>query len=188
MKLFDALWPRPIEHETDYREAEQFKLDWSPKEERKYAWVPEYAEQLYRLHDERFRDLDAKADAIIRYLGGGTGLVAIVVLANPSRAAAPVLIALLFSVVCSITAMVIAAVARNPKSSYLPPTVEGAIRYEEHYGESSKQEFLGQWHLTCVGLRLVCEHKARQVHWATVMFIVTLVFLFFSFVVAFATA
>src|SRR5262245_1635135 len=71
-----------IEEDPDYASAVAFNAKFTPKEGKNYGWVLTYAEQNYKRLEGAFNDLDAKADNIIKYLGGGLGLLGLLSLAT----------------------------------------------------------------------------------------------------------
>src|SRR5207249_532630 len=65
------------DHHEAYKKAELFcKTPWVRKTW-DYSWVRDYAKERLKQFDQNFDSLDGKADSIIKYLGGGTGIIAI---------------------------------------------------------------------------------------------------------------
>ncbi|WP_144971105.1 hypothetical protein [Bremerella volcania] len=142
----------------------------------RYTWVVQYAKDMYQQLNRVDEQLDSKADSIIRYLGGGASLITggILFTASQGSFSAPVVISALIPIGCAIFAMAVAVRARRPTQSKLPPTIDGAFKYANYYDEKSDAEgdgsllpsevyFAMQWHLTCAGLRIRTEMKARFV-------------------------
>jgi hypothetical protein len=74
--------PQYIEKAEAHKRAVEFMHESTAKDGVEYKWVWEYAKELWELRSKVFNVLDDKADGIIKYLGGGTGLFAIGLLAK----------------------------------------------------------------------------------------------------------
>jgi hypothetical protein len=135
-----------------------------------YAWVAEYAKTLWAYREASYKTLDEKADSIIKYLGGGTGLFAIGVLSKIDVKNAHIAAFALFPLLAGIVAVFLAIYARIPMFAPDPTDIKTA---KEIYadGRGSKEEaiaaFLGQWHYLCECLAMVNDKKAFVVMCAT---------------------
>ena len=165
--------PDKILEHNDYQRAVEFKEGFTPKEGCDYKWIWSYAEQLLERLETTYRELDGKADSIIRYLGGGVGLLTIGAIASISKDNAFVVGWTIPSFLTALAAIWCAARARTPSSTQIPPPIDGAIKYAEAYSEEAQSTFLAQWHLVCVGARIAILAKASYVQWATGLFFVT---------------
>lgn len=74
---WDRWLPRPsdIRSDPDYQVAHDFKDSYEPSDGVDYKWVSTYARETYDRFEQANQNLDAKAESIIKLLGGGTGLV-----------------------------------------------------------------------------------------------------------------
>jgi hypothetical protein len=166
-----------IDKHADYLKAIEFTVRFQPLEGKDYEWVWDYAEELYRRLDSAYKELDDKADALIKYLGGGTGLFTLLAIATIPREKAPVLLWALPSLIAALVATALAAWARKPGETMVPPTVEDAIKYIHGPDAQPQIAYLGQWHLTCIGVRIAVGKKAWKVGWATWLYVVALALL-----------
>ncbi|MFO0967739.1 MAG: hypothetical protein U0793_19430 [Gemmataceae bacterium] len=174
------IWPPDVrlrEH-PDYVAAkkynESFELEADPSQ---YGWVHAYAKAEYDRLEKRFDILDEKADSIIKYLGGGTALIAIGSLATLTRENAIMPLFLIPSVLCALVAVVFAVSARNPTDTDQPPPVRGAVLYVSSYGDKSEAMFLGQWNQACEGMARAIHTKADKIQRASVWYMAALAFL-----------
>src|SRR5690606_4594021 len=103
-----------------------------------------------------------KADAIIKYLGGGTAAVTLGTLAavGPNNAWIPLL--LLPSLVFALWSIYLALRVRQPTDVPSPPHVTTAIKYANAYGSQAEATFIALWHLCCEGIAFVNGRKARK--------------------------
>lgn len=163
------VWQRGRDHTVDYQnhpsylDAERFKQKFEPKDGCDYTWALDYAKESYQRLDQTFRYLDEKADAIIKYLGGGTAVVTVAALATVNHYSAWLPILLLPSLVFALAAIALANAARRPRTHPSPPPITEVINYAEAYNDKAEATFLGLWHLCCEGLDLVNALKAKRV-------------------------
>jgi len=159
--------------------AEAFKSSYDPSPAASHDWVYEYATAAYERSAKAFDKLDDKASDIIKYLGGGTGLLTIAALANMRAENAGIIAWSLPAFASAIVAIYYAIMARKPNDTVEPPSVEVACRYAEHHGQAdgpddiaaakdrAKAKFLGEWHVAVVGMDLAVTQKAGRVRFAT---------------------
>lgn len=128
-----------------------------------FAWVKEHAKaKLEEAHSE-FEILDNKADSIIKYLGGGTAIVAIGTLANTNRFNAWLVLLLVPSLVLAIRAIYYATKARMPIAVTKLPSVQSAIEYAKYHAVQAEDRFLPTWQVACIGMETVLALKAEYV-------------------------
>ena len=172
---------------ADEAAARAFMNSSAAKEGVEYEWVYEYAKSLWAHRLTVWRMLDEKADAIIRYLGGGTGIFALGVLAKidaSNRYLAEWALPALF--IASI-AVFLAMWARRPMDYPLLPSVENAKDYADEHKEDAKAAFIGQWHLANEKARLSCARKERWISWAAFLAYIALVLLLLPVIVGICT-
>jgi hypothetical protein len=163
------VWQRWCGRSIDYQnhptflDAEKFSQNFEPKDGCDYKWAIEYAKESYQQLDHAFRYLDEKADAIIKYLGGGTAVITVAALATVNRYNAWLPILLLPSFGCALAAIALANAARRPRTHPGPPPITEAINYAEAYSDKAEATFLGLWHQCCEGLHIANTAKAGLV-------------------------
>ena len=175
MKRFWKTLSAGFTNHPDYKAAMKFKETFEPKVEHDYSWVLNYAESIYSRLETTFRELDSKADSIIKYLGGGGGLLTLGAIAGVSQQEISSMTYLILwgipPAVFAMVSIVFAAIARSPTRTHHPPSVEGAVKYAEHFKDKSAEAaFLGQWHVTCEGMRLAAQRKSWWVKYSTLGF------------------
>jgi hypothetical protein len=162
--------------ERDYLAAMKFKTVFAPDKEQDYKWVIQHAKDLYAGMHSAFNDLDSKADAIIKYLGGGATFVTIAALLTVTPDTAPVLYFLGFAFALAIASIWFAMKARQPTAIPSPPSLEDAAKYVAFFKEHAESAYVvGIWHPCCVGLRVKNGEKASNVTRAGKFFIASLV-------------
>ena len=172
--------PRYVRDAAAHEQAVEFMHQFQPKEQVDYGWVLEYAKIVWAERTAEFTSLDNKADAIIKYLGGGLGLFAVGVLAKIDPNNAYLVLWTLPAIVCAISSVFCAAWSRKPTETPTPPPIEAAILYAEGEGDKpgesirSRAAFLGQWNLVSEDHRIVNEMKAVWLERATWLYCVAL--------------
>lgn len=184
LKWANKVLPTRIHDDPAYQKAHEFKDTYSPKEGVNYDWIQDYARLIYDRFNQADELLDAKAESIIKLLGGGTGLLTLGAILNLSKLGLPAGIGLGISLLLALVAIAIAAWARVPRQTFLPPSVAWALKYADSYGDAAPSKFLAQWHLACEGIRLAVRVKARGVKVATGFAFAALVALTLSFFIA----
>jgi hypothetical protein len=81
VKLFDWLsgeyFRRQLNSNPSYLQSVQFAQTYIPQSARKYGWVSKTALDEYRRMEGHIDALERKADSLIKYLGGSSGLIAL---------------------------------------------------------------------------------------------------------------
>jgi hypothetical protein len=191
LKKWQAFWlsrGRGTLHYKDtpaYQAAVEFRKKFTPVKdpECKYQWVVEYAKTTYETLHDSFDKLDDKADAIIKYLGGGSALIVLGAIATVRSDNAWLVLLLLPSLICAIRAINLAIQARSPMDFPLPPPVTKAIEYVEEYKEAAEATFISSWHESIEGLDVVREQKAKLVARASAAYYHAVVLLLIPLVV-----
>jgi hypothetical protein len=159
-----------------YLDAEQLvrTFEVAPGSHEQFEWVSEYAKNCYDGLTKTFCTLDEKADALIKYLGGGTLLIAILGPVAGKTISAWVAVLVLPSIICMLVAIFFAVCVRLPRRVPAPPSVLTAVQYVEYFGENSAATFLPLWHQCCEGIDYVNAWKSRLVHVASKWYLVAL--------------
>ena len=192
--LRTLIYPPKFEDNPVYQKAEAFQESIEPVEGADYDWVWDYAKDVYDRLSKVYKDLDDKANDIIKYLGGGAGLFTLGAIANVNKDNAGLMLSALPALACALLSIFFAVLARKPNENRTQPSVFSAFRFAGHYldgdAEDSKKAkaiFLGQWHLTCEAMGLAVDLKSRRVTWATWTFLLSIVLLLVPFIVAIGT-
>ncbi len=193
-ELFPKPWSvrlpfRSIDYQTHpvYLESVKFKDEFSPcvREPHEpddvrydYEWVRGHAKENYERLHKAFNDLDNKADAIIKYLGGGTTVISIAALFNVTPESVYLLYLLAPAVLTSVVSICLAMRARQPTAIPHPPTVEVATKYIAFFNSKSEAAFLGLWHCCGEGMEVKIKEKSQYVTWSGYALMATLFMLF----------
>jgi len=152
--------PFSFQEDPTYLDAVDFRKTFTPKDGVDYKWAWEYSEKQYEHLQEQFRYQDEKADSIIKYLGGGAGLVAIGSIVAITKQNAWLVFFLIPCLLCAVRAIQLASSVRTPKPALSPPSIKGAVLYAEQYGAAGQATFIGQWHEACEALAKVGKCKS----------------------------
>lgn len=147
-------------------EARAFKNTFEPQEGVDYAWVVTRAKEDHANMLTVFRRLDDKAGAVINYLGGGSGLLALGTFAGlTSIKVNPwVIPAVLVPIALTVAALVCAAIARRTANVSHPPGARDAIHYAEFFTKGQAEAaFVGLWVLATEEMAPVVSRKAELV-------------------------
>jgi hypothetical protein len=178
-----------VEKDERHRKAIEFlnKLD---KEEasadKSYTWTADYARQLWDGGVKIFSTIDEKADSIIKYLGGGTGIFALGIIAKIDSHNYYLAWLCAPSILCSLLAIYLAICARRPRGVPSLPPISQAFKFAEDYQNptSAQRAFLGHWNLACIDMDLVCTRKAHLLEVAMKFYFAALGFLILPLLVA----
>jgi hypothetical protein len=175
-----------IESSQEFIDAEEFKRSIDPSAATDYAWVTQHAKYAFDRTDKIFKELDEKANDIIKYLGGGAGLITFAALAGGTPKSAWLLISSIPAFMLAIISLALAARARQPGVTWQPPGVAAAFSYASHQStqDHSEVRFLGQWEIVCAGMLLVLREKGVLVRCATDFYVCALGALIIPIIVA----
>jgi hypothetical protein len=167
-----AFWPPGIETAVECKRAAKFRESSLFKSGVEFGWVFDYAQQYYEKLSKVWKELDDKANEIIKYLGGGTGLFALGLMTKDLdprviRAALP-------AIGCALFAVFSAVLARKPNEVWVLPDAKAAYDYAVHKDwqkeQQGKTEFIGQIHEQSEKLYLSIKIKSSRVTVATWFF------------------
>ena len=175
--LSRVIKPPPLGSDPRFKEAVEFRENFEAAEGIDYGWVFAYATDSFERSLGIFHKLDDKANNIIKYLGGGTGLFTLAALANTNEKNAAIIGLVFFPFAASLVSIFFACLARQPNATRLPATVKTAIRYVETQGKLAEATFLGQWHEACTAMDLTIAVKAERVKYATWAFFAAILLL-----------
>lgn len=168
-------WGGDYTESPAYKKALEEYRQFEEKADVDYAPVIEYARDLHDRYEKCDELLDEKADAIIKYMGGGTALFAFGAIISiktddpRSRALAITLLtALLPSLICAVFAVLMAIWVRTPRSVAYLADVGWARRMAEFH--KTKPEFELHTYLMlspiCEAAHFRCLKKARWLSFA----------------------
>jgi hypothetical protein len=169
MGITETLSPRYIDDRDEFKEAAHFRETITPVQETDYEWAYDYSKEMYERYLKVYKDLDDKANEIVKYLGGGAGLFTLGVILNVRPETAGIVGYAIPSFLVALAAACIASTARLPALVCLPPDPETAFDYANRFAsrEIAKGAFIGEWHLASVGMKLAIDTKAKRVRLAT---------------------
>jgi hypothetical protein len=169
-----------------YQDVVSFSKNADIQEGVDYSWVWDYASASYDRASTLYRSLDDKANDIIKYLGGGTGLFTLGLLNGIHKGNVWYFACALPSIIFALISVFLAALARKPGHTVHPPSIQDAWRFAEHFETKDKARaaFVGQWAVAAEARYLSAQRKAEYVKYATWMFFVALALLLIPFVYA----
>ncbi len=154
-----------VEQSEEYQKAWDFAQRFNPRPDTDYEWICDYAADEYLRFSQALKDIETKADDLIKYLGAGSGFVSLFTLyAKDERlrelwAVLPTLFFLLASLGCAI-------LARAPQRHPYPPLTRNAVTYVEYFKESAKVRFFVKYAAAAVALKAATQFKAAAVRWS----------------------
>jgi len=102
-------------------EAQKFSKGYEPKDNVDYDWVRTHATEEFRCGEARIAAIEAKADSLIKFLGAGSGIVALLVSTAPRWQVIPTLGFLLLALWMAIRAL-------NPSEHPMLPQTSTALK------------------------------------------------------------
>ncbi len=162
---------RAIDADPVASHASEFANTVDPLDGVDYTWLADVAKGRYDMMVKAFEDLDAKAAALVGYLGSGTGMISLGTLftvvnstVSPwtALAALPALVAAFIALMC-------ATHARHTESVYLPPTVETLFPVANEFGKDvgrAKAVMAAEWDVCTALMRPVIARKGERVNHA----------------------
>jgi hypothetical protein len=179
MDIFDALNPPPIEDHPAFKIALGFKDAIRIDNDVNYDWLYDYSIDTLNRHINLSKEIEDKADSIIKYLGGGTGILTFAALNNLSSLGQRVIYWSIPALLMASLSVLVAAMVRNPFRTYFPPSVLDAYDYALRYKteEKAKGAMVGALHAVIVSSDWTYEIKSSRLAWATTTFALTIVLL-----------
>lgn len=110
------------------RDALAFNATFAPDWGIDYQWVVRHAKEQYAAADAAFRQVDEKAGALVGYLGGASGLIAVGAVAGTSggQIDARLVLTAVPAFAFAVAAVACATIARRPYGFAMPPTAADA--------------------------------------------------------------
>lgn len=168
-----------IAADPEYQKALDYKNNYESNDKIDYGWIWHYAEKQYEELERINSVLDSKAEAIIKNLGGGIGILTVAVGAFGSlEGLGPIQLFLCSTPLMFATVSIAFAVySRSPRFTPSPLTIREAIDYAEYFDKKSRSTFLSQWNLACVGRDISNSNRAKHVWLAYFFFMFSVIFL-----------
>jgi hypothetical protein len=162
----DREWQDRVRGTAGYQEALEYMRIAAGSADTDYEWVAEYAKVRWEELNEEYEAISEKADSIIKYLGGGAGLLALGLIAKGEHLNPGLILAAAPSMLAAIAAIVCAVNIRRPRwMPSLPPVRDAAeVAAAMPTKNESLAVFLGQWHLACQAMRIVCDQQSDRLH------------------------
>lgn len=138
-------------------------LEFSESEAGETDWVSDYALWRYTKLEESWDLLDAKADQLIRYLGGGAGMISVASFFAKYADQGWVILWAIPSFLLALQAIHCAMQSKELKAFPSPPKIKRAYaRFKDHGSDKGKSRFFaGDMHVTCEGLIAALAKKAE---------------------------
>jgi hypothetical protein len=147
-----------------YLESLQFARHYEPKAGTDYSWVMEYANSEYKRLEEILNSMESKADQLIKYMGTGSGIVALVFTYSLSTKHWMSTLQILPTLVMFFVSTIFASRARSPERVPSPPHTSDAIRYAHAYQENvARASFAAMIGTASIGLQIAIAEKSRLV-------------------------
>lgn len=182
--VHDLVFGPDIETLRKVKEAREFTLGFEPEQDTDYLWVWDYARDRYAEVMATRDALDDKAGEVIKYLGGGAGVVTLAALMGVRPENAYLLKWAVPSFIATLIALFFAVRARQPADIPFAPPVRSAARYAGEFKDRSRPVFLGQWHLVCTRMDAVNGLKGRRIQVAVWSFFAAVALLSLPFYAA----
>jgi hypothetical protein len=175
----NSQWPDFIANSQAHCDAVRFMDTVRLKDKVDYKWVSDYAKILWEYRAKSIGEIEGKADNIVKYLGGGTGLFAVGILSKIDSSNSYLVWWSLPALVCAITAILLAVFVKIPRFSPSPPAIDNARDYAECFDsiEKATTAFLGQWHVLCTDMKLLSCYKAQLIETSTAFFFAAILLL-----------
>ena len=163
---------RKIESDAAFKEAQDFSKKYEPKDGIEYEWVRTHATEEFRCGEARIAAIEAKADSLIKYLGAGSGIVALLLASAPKSQVVPTLIFILLALLMAVTAL-------QPGEHPMLPRTKTALEFADTFtsGKKAIASFAAKTAIAATGMAIAAEHKATRVRWAFWLFFLGMVWL-----------
>jgi hypothetical protein len=174
----DAIEKRAKRDGSPYLEAVIYaksKYKYTPG--RKTDWAYHHAEAQFDMLSKIAKELDDKADSILRLSLTVLTLIVTSLVFLISKVGAAVWILFLPTIIIFFLAILVAIRVRCPGLLPYPPSGERALSYAEYYSneEEAKGWFAAQFHAASVGQRMVIDYKGNAVYISAIMLIFAII-------------
>jgi len=160
-----------IESNPEFQEAERFGKEYNPKGEVDYSWVQRHSEEEFRQAESRVGGIEAKADSLIKYLGAGSGFIALAFMKAPPWQIIPALALFLAALVSVIRAL-------SPQEHPFLPRTRTALDFADAYrNQEAIASFAAKLAAASVGMEIAAVSKARRVRVGFWLFLLALAWL-----------
>lgn len=161
-----------VETDPRYQEAVTFAQTYEPNSGIEYDWVADHALEEYKRLEGTVEVIESKADSLIRYLGAGSGLIALAFAYSVPDRGWLGIIQIFPALFALLVAIFYAARARTPEKLPMPLHTKSAFKYADAYSATvARASFAAMTGAAAFGLALAATEKARLVRWAFRLFI-----------------
>jgi hypothetical protein len=170
--LFQPKWMRRIiERSETFQEAEMFGRNYEPKKNVDYSWVERHSADEFRFFESRVDTIEAKADSLVKYLGAGSGIIALLTAKAPTWQVVPSLLLLLLALFVAIRALQPAELPSLPKT-------KTAFAFADKYdSKDATASFAAKTAAATVGMEIAANTKGKCVRVAFWLFLGALAWL-----------
>ncbi len=162
---------RQIERSSEFQDVERFGKEYTPKDNVDYSWVQRHAEEEFRRVEARVDTIDSKADSLVKYLGAGSGFLALASTKAPPWQIIPALFLFL-------AALIFVMRALSPQAHPIPPQTRTALDFAEAYGkEEAIASFAAKFAAASTAMGIAATMKAHRVRVGFWLFLLALMWL-----------
>ena len=143
-----------------------------PDEGTETSWVYDYAEKQYNQVAQDIKDMDCKADALVRYVGVGVALLVVVISMLASSENRYIGVAFIPTIIVSLVVIVCALRAEAPFWHAAPPNATIAMKGTKYHAseEKAKARFAGKYYEATEALKLASIYKSKAVGYSVKAF------------------
>jgi hypothetical protein len=162
--LLSGEWIRErVRASADYKSAVDFSHEYQPKVEKDYAWVLAHALKEYERTSARVDGLDAKADALIGYLGAGSGIISLAMAYGFGSHTTSIFWVSVPSLALLLAAMLCALSCRAPAKLPALPVTKDALEEADKLSSGAEGKFAAMIYMSSAALSLAAREKAKIV-------------------------
>jgi hypothetical protein len=119
-----------VENTPECEEYREFARTFTPAPDADYQWFLSHATKEFELADDRMKELDSKADSLIRYLGAAEGILSLAFLRVADTKDASLLWVSIPTMLAFLAAILLASTSRSPAlHPVFPATADFLLRY-----------------------------------------------------------
>lgn len=178
---------RMVENDWEYKEMVKFRKNFDYSDIKETGWVLDYAQEKFKLMRDYVEYLDDKADAMLRYLGLGTGVLGYILGSSFTCFVPLSKIFIGLCVIFWIISILFALAIKQPYGMPYPPKTKVVFNYMKKYKEKNEVQarIALQFDETALGQKLIGLIKAKRLQWAYRLLVAALVVFLISFFINF---
>jgi hypothetical protein len=184
MSLFSkfAIGKEKIRQDKEFNDLKEFRKNFDYSDLKDVSWVLSHSKERFKMMKDYVEYLDGKADALIRYLGLGTGVLGLFLKFSFAPSSKLSQGAILIGGVFWIASLLHALSIRQPVIMPYPPSTEfvfKCIKKEDHLRAQVKVAF--EYELSAIGQKIVGGIKAKRMRFAYLWLVISLAMFLISF-------